>query len=202
MPEGPASWDEVYATRRADEVSWFQREPEVSLHLVTLYAATESAVVDVGAGASLLADRLVERGYSDVTLVDLSSVALAQVTERLGDSPVHVIVADVLEWRPDRRYDLWHDRAVLHFLVEEDDRKRYVEKVSATLAPGGFVVIGVFALDGPTHCSGREVHRYDQEALADLFAPAFTLVRSDRELHVTPGGATQPFTWAVLARGN
>jgi trans-aconitate methyltransferase len=193
-----AHWDEIYETRAAEDVSWYQRDPEVSLALVTAHSRPESAIVDVGAGQSRLVDRLLELGYHDVTLLDVSRVALDEVARRTGHvGPVTLIESDVRDWRPTRTYDVWHDRAALHFL---DRPEGYVEVATAAVIEGGVAIIGVFAPDGPTHCSGLAVTRYDAAGLADLFEASFDLVSDRREEHVTPSGATQPFTWVVLRR--
>jgi SAM-dependent methyltransferase len=194
-------WDEVYATRNPTLLSWYQRDPAVSLRLVESRADTGAAIVEVGAGASTLADHLVARGYHDLTLVDLSRAALDLVTARLGDvAGVRTVIADVRSWIPSRRYDLWHDRALFHFLADPEDQRRYVRVAAEALGPGGVVVLGTFAEDGPTHCSGRPVARHGAADLAKTFAPTFTLAASERELHRTPSGAVQPFTWVVLER--
>ena len=196
-----AHWDGVYATRDVTQVSWFQREPAVSLRLIERHADPAAPLVDVGAGASLLVDRLLARHYRDVTILDVSAVALSGVAARLGEREgVHLVSGDVREWRPSRRYDLWHDRAVLHFLRDPVDQARYVATVDAALSSAGRVVLGVFAPDGPTHCSGLEVRRYDADDLAALFGAGYDLTWHEREEHHTPGGARQAFTWVVLTR--
>jgi SAM-dependent methyltransferase len=195
-----AHWDEVYATRVSSSLSWFQREPVVSLRLVEAHATTSSGIVDVGAGASLLLERLVERGYLDLTALDFSREALDQVAARVEPGRVSLVASDVLAWRPARHFDLWHDRALLHFLVEPGDQRRYVDVAARALRPGAVAVIGVFAPDGPAQCSGLAVARFDASDLAEVFGPAFVLEASEREVHVTPAGVDQPFTWAVLRR--
>ena len=119
---------------------------------------------------------------------------------RLGERPVSLVVADVLWWQPERSYDVWHDRAVFHFLVDPAQQERYVATASSAVAPGGAVVLGTFAADGPTHCSGLPTARYAADQLARAFAPAFRMTHHEREEHVTPGGTVQPFTWVVLRR--
>jgi SAM-dependent methyltransferase len=197
----PASthWDAVYRSKPVETVSWYQDKPAVSLRLITSAGTERSAVVDVGAGASTLADELVAAGWEDVTVLDVSTEALALVRERLDDR-VQAVVADLLSWVPERQYDVWHDRAVLHFLVEPEQRRRYVEVAAAAVRPGGALVIGVFAPDGPTQCSGLPTERYDARRLERLFGPRFALVHSEPEVHTTPAGAQQSFTWVVLRR--
>lgn len=193
-------WDEVYA-RESTEFSWHQRDPGVSLRLVTSHAPPGAAVLDVGAGDSTLVDRLLDEGYTDLTVMDLSRVALERVARRLGPRDgVHYVVGDVRRWRPSRHYDLWHDRAVFHFLVDPADQRLYVDLAAGALEPRGTLVLACFDDDGPTHCSGLPVARHGAPELAELFKGSFVLESSEREVHRTPSGATQPFTWVVLNR--
>lgn len=208
-------WDTVYGTKATDEVSWFQRQPTTSQRLLTSVSSPSGGVIDVGAGASTLVDALLDAGWSDVTALDVSAKALALVRDRISDrasdqahdlprertGSASFVVADVLTWQPGRTYDAWHDRAVFHFLVQPDQREQYVATASRAVRSGGVLVLATFAADGPTRCSGLPTSRYDADALAAVFAPGFTLEHSEREEHVTPGSAVQPFTWAVLRRG-
>lgn len=191
-----AHWDRVYR-RATDAVSWYQEVPERSLRLLTK-AVPSGHIVDVGAGASGLAANLVTRGYS-VTLVDVSHRALELDRDRLKDHVAYV-EADVLEWEPAEQVDGWHDRAFFHFLVNPSDQARYVELATQTISPDGALVMGVFAADGPTSCSGLPTSGHDSKDLAELFSAEFTLETSEREMHRTPTGAVQPFTWVVLRR--
>lgn len=207
-------WDTVYGTKATDEVSWFQRQPTTSQRLLTSVSSPLGAVIDVGAGASTLVDTLLDEGWSDVTALDVSAKALAlvrdRISDRVSDQPhdlprdrpgsASFVVANVLSWQPERTYDAWHDRAVFHFLVRPEQRDQYVATVSRAVRSGGVVVLGTFAADGPTQCSGLPTARYDADGLAAVFEPGFSLERSEREEHVTPGGAVQPFTWVVLRR--
>ena len=196
-------WDGVYDSRADDEVSWFQALPSTSVRLVRL--ATQgrrgASVIDVGAGTSTLVDALLEAGH-EVTVLDVSGEALAKLARRLGRraDPVNCVQADLLGWQPERTYDVWHDRAVFHFLTTAQDVTAYVELVSAAVPSRGALVLGVFAADGPTSCSGLPTSRYDAQALAAHFARTFVLEHQERELHRTPTGATQAFTWVVLRR--
>lgn len=196
-----AHWDGVYQRVGSDNVSWYQPVPLVSLALLDRLAVSpDAAVVDIGGGASLLVDHLVAGGRRDVTVVDVSSVALEATRRRLGAAGATVTFesVDVLAWEPTRRFDVWHDRAVFHFLTDDEDRRRYRELVRRAVRPGGAVVIGAFALDGPTHCSGLEVCRYDVDTLVAEIGAGFELVDSRRETHTTPAGATQSFVWVAL----
>jgi SAM-dependent methyltransferase len=196
-------WERIYQTRPVDEVSWFQAKPATSLRLVEEASPGRgSSLVDVGGGASTLVDELVAEGFTDITVVDVSQRALDVVHERLGGdvAAVRLVHGDVLTWEPDRSFGLWHDRAVFHFLTDPRDRERYVTLANAHVEPGGTLILATFAADGPTHCSGLPVSRYDALGLAAEFRDDFDLVHSEREEHVTPAGVVQPFTWVVLRR--
>lgn len=194
-------WDAVYATRATGDLSWFRSEPVTSLDLLRRWA-DDGSVLDVGAGTSTLVDRLLDAGFGDVTLLDVSAGALGVVRGRLAGRTAGVSfeVADVLTWEPTRTFDAWHDRAVFHFLIDPAEQRRYVELASTAVAPGGVLVLATFAADGPVTCSGLPTARYAPHDLARLFEPAFTLEHHEREEHVTPWGTVQPFTWVVLRR--
>jgi deazaflavin-dependent oxidoreductase (nitroreductase family) len=193
-------WSEVYQGRDVETVSWYQPEPKASLQLIdALGVEPGQAVVDVGGGASLLVDRLLVRGFSDFTVLDISAEALAASRRRIGsDRRATWITQDLLSWQPRRQYDLWHDRAVFHFLTSDSEVDAYRMVLDRSLAADGAVVIGTFAPDGPTTCSGLPVARYDADGIASALGPRFAVVRRVRELHLTPGGTVQPFTWVAL----
>jgi 2-polyprenyl-3-methyl-5-hydroxy-6-metoxy-1,4-benzoquinol methylase len=194
-------WDNVYGTKRPDEVSWFQASPDTSVRLLTRFADPAGSLIDVGAGESLLADVLLDQGWADVSVLDVSAEAVAAVQARLQGRPeASFIVADVLAWRPERRYDAWHDRAVLHFLVDPSDQKHYSAISASAIRAGGVAVLGTFAPDGPTQCSGLPTCRYDAVMLGSLCGDEFALEHHEREEHLTPWGVQQPFTWVVLRR--
>jgi trans-aconitate methyltransferase len=184
-------------------VSWYQRDPVTSLRLVEQIATTPAAaVVDVGAGASLLVDGLLALGFVQITVLDISEQALSEVRDRLGRGARHVtfLRQDLLTWNPVRQYDIWHDRAVFHFLTASADRDRYVEVAAGAVRSGGSLVLATFAPDGPAQCSGFDVSRYSAEDLAETFSSSFALAHRAREEHTTPDGVVQPFTWVVLRR--
>ena len=196
-------WDDIYATNPVTELSWYEGEPSVGLRLVeTIAPGPRAGVVDVGAGASSLVDQLLGLGFVDVTALDLSGRALGIVRARLGarSRDVTFIEEDLLAWEPGRTYDIWHDRAVFHFLTDEAARERYVALAASAVRAGGHLVLAAFAEDGPTRCSGLPVIRYATQDLTRIFSPHFVGVGSEREEHVTPRGAVQPFTWVVLRR--
>lgn len=210
-PSAAAHWDEVYRTKAADQVSWYQPAADASLRLVTTSPVTAGnddeygghrSVIDVGAGASALVDGLLDAGYRDVTALDVSQEALAVTRRRLGDRAdrVSFVVSDLLAWRPDRSYHTWHDRAVLHFLTTPADRTGYVRLAADAVPPGGVVILAGFAPDGPTHCSGLPTAQRSAEQLADEFADHFTLEHTETETHRTPSGVEQAFTWVRLRR--
>jgi trans-aconitate methyltransferase len=193
-------WENVYQTRPSADVSWFQAEPAVSLRLVRSAAETTGSIVDVGGGTSTLVDRLLADGFRDLTIVDVSESALTTVRERIADRAASVtfVGCDLSDWTPDRTFDVWHDRAVFHFLTDEAAKADYVALVEMAVPPDGIVVLATFAPDGPTSCSGLPVARYDAESLAAQFTDQFILTHSEREQHVTPAGHVQPFTWVML----
>ncbi len=196
-------WDAAYGQRGDTDVSWFEAEPTQSLGMLDrLGIGSAAAVVDVGAGASRLVDALVTRGFADLTALDVSDEGLGLARARLGPDADRVrwVVADVLTWEPGRRFDVWHDRAVFHFLTDAADRARYVELLGASLVPGGFAVLATFAEDGPVQCSGLDVCRYSPAELASALGDVFEVVTSHRHEHVTPWGSTQSFTWLAVRR--
>jgi SAM-dependent methyltransferase len=201
VPDRGDHWARVYASRPTNELSWYEHEPATSLRMIDAIATgAAAAIIDIGAGASSLVDHLLARGFTDLTLLDVSAPALHEVAARLGDraEQVRFVVHDVLTWEPNRQFDLWHDRAVFHFLVDAADQDRYVQLAATAVGSGGHVVLATFAEDGPTQCSGAAVSRYSAEQLGTTFSASFALVEQAREQHVTPRGIVQPFTWVVL----
>ncbi|MEO7421151.1 MAG: class I SAM-dependent methyltransferase [Ornithinibacter sp.] len=195
-------WQGVHDSKDVDGVSWWQSVSDLSLGLVDETGiGLDEGVIDVGAGWSTLVDHLVERGYRDLTAIDLSMTALTTVRERLGEGGRHVVldVADVLDLRRGRTYSLWHDRAVYHFLTEPDEREDYLASLERSVAPGGWVVVATFGPDGPSTCSGLPIVRYTHDQLVAQF-PGYELVSTAGEDHVTPWGSTQQFTAVLLRR--
>jgi hypothetical protein len=199
---GAAHWDLAYQTRGVTGVSWFEAVPVVSLELIeTLKVPTDAAVIDVGGGASTLVDSLIEQGFGDLSVLDVSESALEAARSRLpAGASVAWLRADVLAWQPERRFDLWHDRAVFHFLVEKADRDAYLAVLSVGINPGGAIVIGAFAEDGPEYCSGLPVARYATHELVSVLGDGFEVVEMRQEKHVTPAGGNQNFTWVAARR--
>jgi 2-polyprenyl-3-methyl-5-hydroxy-6-metoxy-1,4-benzoquinol methylase len=196
-------WERVYTTKGEREVSWFQENPVPSLELIGLAVLpTDAAVIDIGGGASRLVDALAERKIGKITVLDLSAVALDAARERLGEKGADVkwVVADVTTWEPSQTYDLWHDRAALHFLTDASDRSAYVGNLKKAVRPGGHVIIGTFALDGPERCSGLPIVRYDAGVLGAILGIEFDLMDSRRHDHTTPWGAVQRFQFSTFRR--
>ena len=195
-------WEDAHHGKDVDSVSWWQSVPELSLDLVDRAGVTtDQGVIDVGAGWSTLTDHLVQRGFTDVAAVDLSKTALDTIRARLGDAGDSVVlrIADVLDLDMRRTYALWHDRAVFHFLTEEDERDDYRVSLDRHIGPGGWVVVATFGPDGPPTCSGLPIVRYTHEALAAEF-PGYALVGTAGDDHETPWGTVQQFTAVLLRR--
>ena len=196
-------WNEVFTSKADEAVSWFQAKPETSLRLIrACHLRKDAVILDVGAGTSHLPDILLDEGYSNLVVLDVSAAALERTRERLGDKghSVRFIVADLATWGPDVTVDLWHDRAVLHFLTEPEDRTAYAEALRRAVKPGGFVLISGFAPSGPERCSGLPVLRADPGAIATLLGPGFDLVDAFEEDHQTPSGGRQRFMFTRFRR--
>lgn len=196
-------WDKIFTTKDEEAVSWYQATPETSLRLIRACGLPKDArILDVGAGCSRLPDALLEEGFTNIAVLDISATALARTKARLGDKGLaaRFIVADLTAWQPDLAVDLWHDRAVLHFLTEDRDRAAYANAVRQAVKPGGFVLISGFAPSGPERCSGLPVLRADQDAIASLLGPGFDLLEAFEEDHQTPSGGRQRFVFTRCQR--
>ena len=192
-------WDAAYAAKKPEEVSWYQPLPEKSLELVGKTGVDKDApIIDVGAGASRLVDNLLDQGYSDISVLDVSPVALRHAQDRVGERAEQVrwTESDVLLFEPERRFALWHDRATFHFLTDSADRDRYLDVVRRSLQPGGHFVLATFGPQGPRKCSGLEVRRYSIDELGRLLTGHFELRWHGTEQHSTPGDATQQFLYS------
>lgn len=203
MTDSDSHWHRVYSEKSEDALSWHQAEAALSLDLIdSLHLAPEAAVIDIGGGTSRLVDGLLARGRHDLTVLDISGVALDRARHRLGaaGAPVKWITADITNWQPPQSYALWHDRAVFHFMVTAEDRAAYLSRLETGLAPGGHALIATFAPDGPEKCSGLPVARYSPEMLAEVLGPAFSLVAAQRHHDVTPWGAAQSFQYSLLRK--
>lgn len=189
-------WDALYASRSPIDVSWYQADPVLSLELILATGARQDArILDVGGGTSVLVDRLALVGFCALAVLDISSCALAHVRQRLGAraNQIEWIEADVLQFRPPHVYDVWHDRAVFHFLTDAEERRQYMQVLNETLVSSGSVIVAAFTLDGPESCSDLEVVRYDAAGLCAEFGPGFVLMQHAVETHITPDGRPQKF---------
>ena len=197
-------WERVYATKSPDEVSWFQEHAALSLKLIREAAVpTTAAFIDVGGGASTLVDDLLADGFDNITVLDLSGAALAAAKVRIGARSERVkwIEANILETQlPKHAFDVWHDRAVFHFLTSAKDHRAYVQAVLRAVKPGGIVIVATFAEDGPDKCSGLPVMRYGAKELHAEFGQPFQLLRHERETHVTPSGSEQKFVFCFCRK--
>lgn len=199
-------WEQVYTTKASNSVSWFQEHADQSVRLINHTGiAKNAAIVDVGGGASNLIDDLMHEGYSDLTVLDLSAAALEVAKLRIGSHTnlVNWLVGDITKVEfPENRFDVWHDRAVFHFLTDPVDRKAYVEQVMHAVRPNGHVIIATFSENGPEKCSGLPVMRYKPETLHAEFGEAFLLVNHEKELHHTPFGTVQQFIYCYCRKGS
>jgi SAM-dependent methyltransferase len=197
-----AHWEHVWTTKDETAVSWYQPEPARSLALIARYGGEGARVLDVGGGSSRVVDALLASGARQVGVLDVAEAALAVSRRRLGEraGEVEWIVADVMAYEPAHRWDVWHDRAVFHFLREPEEQRAYVRAATRALEPGGHAVIATFGPDGPTRCSGLDVVRHSAETLAEAFGAGFAVVEAQGEAHRTPGGSVQAFVYAVLRK--
>jgi 2-polyprenyl-3-methyl-5-hydroxy-6-metoxy-1,4-benzoquinol methylase len=192
-------WEKVYATKEPEAVSWYRAHLETSLALIERAAHSRSAsIIDIGAGESTLVADLLATGYENITVLDVSQTAIDVTKKRLGllAKQIDWIVADITQAQlKPLAYDVWHDRAVFHFLTSIEQRAAYVRQATHAVKPGGYVIVSTFGPEGPTKCSGLEVVRYDAESLHDQFGGRFRLIESSKELHHTPFGTTQQFLY-------
>lgn len=201
---GKTHWENIYQSKQANQVSWFQERAEMSLQFIRNTGVSKDAhILDVGAGASVLVDDLLHAGYHNLSVLDISAAALRAAQARLGAtaSQVKWIEGDITQVQlPKASVDVWHDRAVFHFLTGEQDRKRYVQAVQHAVKSGGHVIIATFAEDGPLKCSGLEIVRYRSETLHGEFGEAFKLIKSENEVHRTPSGVDQNFVYCYCRK--
>ena len=196
-------WEKIYSGKKPTEVSWFQENPGKSLDLIKQTGIPlDAGIIDVGGGATLLTDRLLDAGFKDLTVLDISAIALERAQERLGDRADQAkwVVSDITQYKPSGKFDLWHDRAVFHFLTEEADRRKYAALAGRAVKPGGHLILASFALDGPDKCSNLTVCRYDGELIQRELGTDFKLVREDSESHLTPWKKEQKFRYFLFNR--
>jgi SAM-dependent methyltransferase len=202
MTDRKSHWDNIHSNKPSTDVSWYQAEPVRSSELIREYSTLDSRVIDVGGGQSFLVDRLLGLGYRNLTVLDVAQSAVDATRTRLGERAdlVRWIVADITHVDCIDPVDVWHDRAVFHFLTEEADRRRYVDLLTQSLVPGGHVIISTFAIGGPLRCSGLEICQYDAVSLSAELGEQFQLINSFEEDHQTPTGKIQRFFFAIFSR--
>ena len=202
MIDNQAHWNNAYSSK-GDNVSWYQPLGSRSLEMIRSAAPLRgTSIIDIGSGASRLADDLLAAGYSDLTLLDISEIALNRTRDRVGGatSKVRWIVADISQWKPNRTWDVWHDRAVFHFLIDSAAQDSYIAALKQGTKPGSTIILSTFALTGPEKCSGLPVQRYSADTLSTRLGPDFELYTRGIEQHRTPSGATQDFIYARFRR--
>ena len=198
-------WERIYSDKQSTEVSWYQQCPSCSLDLIKATGIDAAArIIDIGGGASTLVDYLLDAGYQNISVLDIAHGAIEQAKVRLGDraNKVEWLECDITKFSPAVAFDLWHDRAVFHFLRNEDDRSSYIHALSNALNPGAHAIIATFNLDGPEKCSGLDVVRYSPETMSVVLGENFQLVEISTEEHKTPGGASQNFVYCRFIRVN
>jgi len=196
-------WDNIYENRAPDEVSWYQDTPETSLDFVKKVKLPKTAsIIDIGGGESFLVDYLLEQGYKNITVLDISDAAIRHARQRIGDQAklINWVVTDIVNFKPDRKLDFWHDRATFHFLTMEDEIERYKELVSKYIKPGGYMVIGTFSDLGPQRCSGLEIHQYSEALIERLFLENFKKIECVKVDHITPYNTIQNFLFCLFRR--
>jgi ubiquinone/menaquinone biosynthesis C-methylase UbiE len=196
-------WEKIYSESSDANFSWFQTHPSISLDLIDHASiGLTDHVIDVGGGSSMLVDHLLDAGFQNLAVLDISANALAMARQRLGDQAEKIqwIESDITSYETPRHYELWHDRAVFHFLTDAEDRRQYVDVLRRALAPHGSVIIAAFAIGGPTMCSGLNVVQYDADKLSSVLGDEFRLVETAEEIHITPKNAEQAFQYFRFTR--
>lgn len=203
MEDKKEHWNKVYENKKATEVSWYEPMPETSLdYIAECKLEKDAAIIDIGGGDSFLAEFLFGKGFTDITVVDISENAINRARQRLGEKADEIkwIVADAADFEPDRQYDLWHDRAAFHFFTEDGKVQKYMNTLKKAVKPGGYVVLGTFSETGPTKCSGLEIRQYSISEMQALFAEGFTTMSCKNVDHKTPSGGTQNFTFCSFQK--
>ena len=199
--ENKKHWEKIYETKTIDGVSWYEKTPHQSIKLIQKYSDKNSdKIIDVGCGKSFLADNLLKLNYENITLVDISLNALKEVKERLNNESLNFIETDVLNLKLEQTFDIWHDRAVFHFICENEGVQKYISLCNKYIGKGGKLIIGTFAEDGPLKCSGLEIKRYSINNLKELFKENFEFIEGFKKLHSTPFDSEQSFTFCVFKK--
>ncbi len=198
-------WENIYQNKNEDEVSWFQKIPDTSIEIInSIKIKKQSKIIDVGSGRSRLFKNLIEQGYNNLTYLDISESAAKKSKIFLGQESKNIewIVEDVLNFEPKQNFDVWHDRAVFHFLTDQNQIKKYVDLVSRNISNNGYLIIGTFSEQGPLKCSGLDVSRYSESLIKTTFSESFNLLNSFKIDHSTPFNTTQNFLFSVLKKIN
>ena len=196
-------WEKIYSTKEIDGVSWYQETPTTSLNIIdSLKLNLNTSIIDIGAGKSFLADNLLDLGYNDITILDISRNALNEVTRRVGkkNHKIKCIESNVIDLSSGQKYDVWHDRAVFHFITDNKEREKYLDLLNSSLNKDGCLIIGTFSEDGPLKCSGLEVQRYSVKDLRELLKPNFKFIDGFKEIHDTPFNTSQSFTFCTFKK--
>ena len=196
-------WEKIYSTKEIDGVSWYQKTPTTSLNIIkALKLNLNVSIIDIGAGKSFLADTLLNLGYNDITVLDISRNALNEVARRVEkeNHKIKCIESNVIDLSSDQKYDVWHDRAAFHFITNNKEREKYLDLLNSSLNKDGCLIIGAFSEDGPLKCSGLEVQRYSVKDLRELLKPNFKFIDGFKEIHDTPFNTTQSFTFCTFKK--
>jgi 2-polyprenyl-3-methyl-5-hydroxy-6-metoxy-1,4-benzoquinol methylase len=196
-------WEKIYSTKEIDRVSWYQETPTTSLNIIdSLKLNLNASIIDIGAGKSFLADNLLDLSYNDITILDISRNALNEVARRVEkkNHKIKCIESNVTDLSSDQKYDVWHDRAVFHFITNKKEREKYLDLLNSTLNKDGYLIIGTFSEDGPLKCSGLEVQRYSVKDLRELLKPDFKFIDGFKEVHDTPFNTSQSFTFCTFKK--
>jgi len=203
MDDSKEHWEDVWTRKKSDQVSWYQENPKTSLALILLTNPSKDArIIDVGGGDSNLVSKLLDLGFTNLTVLDISAKALQRAKERLGkrEKMVNWIESDIREFTTNDRYDIWHDRALLHFLTSGEDLQNYVDLTRRCVNKGGFLIVSAFSTNGPMMCSGLDIRQYSAESMKKLFSDGFEHIKSFEEEHKTPSGTSQLFIFSVFRK--
>lgn len=203
MGDKKEHWEKIYTTKEFKETSWFQKKPVVSLDIIeSLGLSREARIIDIGGGDSYLVDNLLDLGYKNLNVLDISQVAIEKAKTRIGEKAGKVIwiVSDAVNYKADKKFDLWHDRAAFHFLTEEKKINTYLDNLKASVKPGGYVILATFSEKGPEKCSGITIKQYSAQDMERLFEKDFEIVRVENIDHTTPWGDKQNFTFGLFRK--
>lgn len=196
-------WETIYETKELENVSWYQPKPQPSIDLIEKHAKSkDDSIIDIGGGDSFLAENLLDLGYTNITVLDISEAALERAKLRMDDraSQISWVVSNILDFNPSHKFDVWHDRAAFHFLNQKEEVEKYVEIANKAISESGAVVIGTFSVDGPLKCSGIEITQYSEATLEQTFKVGFDLISTFRLDHPTPFDTTQNFVFGEFKK--